>query len=279
MSIEGKFLWIWELDRYNDANINTIIQKANEIGIDGFILKTHDGSSFWYQSHAIPEIKNAGLKCGAWGYCYGKNVAGEIDAIKKTASFKPDFYVLDIETEFEAQNMGAVAEQLLLGINNTGIPIGYTSFAIPSYHTVPYNILSKYCSFTMPQIYWVEMNRQLKSVFDTSISEYKAFNLPVYPVGQITKDVPAEEIVEFSNLCRSIKTPAISYWDLQEAGDAQLKAIKESNDIEFNDAVKTLQNNGIVKSPDYWIQNSKQGKTVNGQYVRTLILRMAQKLK
>lgn len=45
------------------------------------------------------------------------------------------------------------------------------------------------------------------------------------------------------------------------------------------EAIKVLQANGIMNSPDYWIQNARPGKQANGEYVGLLIQNMAKKLR
>lgn len=278
MSIHDKYIWIWKLNASSDGDISTLVQKAKDLGISGYILKTHDGSSFWQQASAITEFKSAGLKCGSWGYCYGSDVSGEVDAIKKTLSLNPDFYVLDVESEFEQSNMDKTAEQLLSQIKGTGIPLGYSSFAIPSYHSVPFAVFSKYCSFTMPQVYWAEMGWPVDTAFKTSYQQYSQYNIPVYPIGQITSDVSAQDLQEFEKLCSENNTAAVSYWNYQAAGVAQFQVIKDSSYMSLTQAVQILQNNGIISSPDYWLQNAAAGGIVKGEYAQTIINKTAQKL-
>jgi hypothetical protein len=279
MLLGGRYVWIWELSRSEKGDVNRLIQQAHDLGLEGYIIKTHDGSSFWQQAYAVQEMKNAGISCGAWGYCYGKNVAGEISAIEKTAALNPDFYVMDVEAEFEPSGMRNTAEQLLAGLKGLNIPLGYTSFAIPSLHTVPFDIFSKYCKFTMPQIYWALMGRDVTKAFDQSVTEYKKYGIPIVPIGQITSDVPSQDIVEFNSLCSADNITTVTYWDYQEAGSTQFDAIKQTTgSMSLQDAVTILVRNGIIKSPDYWTENAVNGKSVNGSYASILIIRAAEKL-
>lgn len=277
--MDGRYVWIWELSRSEKGNVDTLVQKAHELGLKGYILKAHDGSAFWQQAYALQELKSAGISCGAWGYCYGRNVSGEIAAIKKVAALDPDFYVMDVEAEFEPSAMRNTAEKILTGIKDINIPLGYTSFAIPSLHTVPFDIFSEHCKFTMPQIYWALMRWDVMKAYNTSMTQYAAFGLPAYPIGQITSDVAAREIQEFNNLCSSDNIPVISYWDYQEAGSAQKEAIKQQTaGMTLDEAVTILTRNGIILSPDYWTANALKGMSVNGGYAGMLIIRMAEKL-
>ena len=273
MLLNGNYIWIWELSKSENGDSKKLIQKAKDLGIDGYILNTHDGSVFLQQASTVQAFKDAGLSCGAWGYCYGKNVSGEISAIRKTAALNPDFYVMDIESEFEAQGMDRIAEQMLTATQDIAIPIGYTSFAIPSYHWVPFDILSKYCKFTMPQIYWAEMKWDVSKAFQMSVSEYGSYGLPVYPIGQITSDIAAQDILLFNSLCTAKGLPSVSYWDYQEASTTQLDILKQINqNMTLEAAVKILMSKGIITSPDYWNQNAVEGKYVNGAYAATLML-------
>lgn len=275
----GRYVWIWELNRSEKGDIDKLVQQAHDLKLSGYILKTHDGSSFWQQALAVQEFKNAGISCGAWGYCYGKNVSGEINAIKKTAALNPDFYVMDVEAEFEHAGMRNTAEQMLAELHDIGIPLGYTSFAIPSLHTVPFDIFSKHCSFTMPQIYWALMGWDVMKAFNRSVTEYGKYGIPIFPIGQLTSDVAARDIQEFNSLCVSENITSASYWDYQEATNVQFDAIKQVDSImTLNDAVTILLRNGIISSPEYWNSNAVNGKTVNGGFAGILIVRMAQKL-
>ena len=48
---------------------------------------------------------------------------------------------------------------------------------------------------------------------------------------------------------------------------------------EFEAALKKLVSNGIIVSPEMWRADSVKGKTIPGEHARTLILKMAKKLK
>ena len=41
-------------------------------------------------------------------------------------------------------------------------------------------------------------------------------------------------------------------------------------------ALEVLVRNGILKSPEYWLENTQAGKTVKGEYAGLLIKRMAE---
>ena len=44
---------------------------------------------------------------------------------------------------------------------------------------------------------------------------------------------------------------------------------------DINEAIKTLEEKGVINSPDYWRQNAVKGKTVSGEYAAILIKKVA----
>jgi peptidoglycan L-alanyl-D-glutamate endopeptidase CwlK len=49
--------------------------------------------------------------------------------------------------------------------------------------------------------------------------------------------------------------------------------------LTFEEAIKVLQDNGIISSPDYWLENAVIGETVKGEYAGSLIIKIANKLR
>lgn len=240
-----KYIWIWQLGQCEAGVISKLIDRAKELGLTGYIIKTHDGSSVWWQINSIKQFKAAGLKIGAWGYCYGRNLEGEIEAVRKSFEAGADFYVADVESEYENSNMRETAERFMMTIHSFG-KIGYTSYAIPDYHSaLPFDIFSKYSQFAMPQIYWAEMGWDVLKAFRTSLDQYKRYNIPVYPIGQIYGRAKPSDIQEFDRLCRVEGIEVVSYWDYQHASKDQLNAIKGGVFVlkrgDRGEAVKVLQ--------------------------------------
>lgn len=49
----------------------------------------------------------------------------------------------------------------------------------------------------------------------------------------------------------------------------------EENQNGLEGALEVLVRNGILKTPEYWLQNARKGQSVNGEYAGMLIERMA----
>jgi len=53
---------------------------------------------------------------------------------------------------------------------------------------------------------------------------------------------------------------------------------QEAADL-LRDAVEVLAREGIIMSPEYWQANAVTGRFIKGEFVASLVLRMAERLK
>jgi N-acetylmuramoyl-L-alanine amidase len=65
---------------------------------------------------------------------------------------------------------------------------------------------------------------------------------------------------------------AVSGAILSQLGLAYIEESKNG----LEGALEVLVRNGILKSPEYWLQNARKGQSVNGEYAGMLIERMAE---
>lgn len=235
---DGNWLWIWQVSAIGDKNY--IKNKAKDMGLSGVLVKAHDGdlssevSKRYMQQfkEIIGPLKEVGLGVAAWGYLYGNNPLGEVDAASEAIKAGADWYVMDVEAEFEPSHRPAKenekkAKQFCEGLNKKypNIPKGFTSFAIPEYHPLPYHIFAEYVDVMMPQIYWHTIGWDLQFTFEKSFNQWKEFGLPVAPVGQSYGGFPPEEMGKFADLALKKGCTGISWWDWQHATVAQLQTI------------------------------------------------------
>jgi N-acetylmuramoyl-L-alanine amidase len=78
------------------------------------------------------------------------------------------------------------------------------------------------------------------------------------------KDCP--RILRAGNLWSEFLASVGSYYNVEEAGALE-------------SAVVLLVKEGVVRSPDYWLENAKPGKQVQGEFAAALIINMANRLK
>lgn len=246
-------MWIWQLSQCEGGNVSSIIAQARKAGIGALIVKAHDGTSWWSQFSAslINVVHNAGMKAGAWGYCYGRDPAVEVRQALTVLELGADFYVADVETEFDRGAMWNAADQLMSAIKAgaKGKPVGYTSFALPQYHPgFPFSVFSKHADFTMPQVYWGDLGLAPATAVQTSLAYYRKFGVPIVPIGQSYGMVTPSQIQTFINACAGL--PGVSFWDYQHCTTAMWEAViggqvKEVTNVltvgSTGEAVKILQ--------------------------------------
>lgn len=97
-------------------------------------------------------------------------------------------------------------------------------------------------------------------------------DLTIYLMGKHL--IPVSRVVRHYDASRKICPKTMSadnwarWWEFK-------KALVETTDEELKEAIWVLQQNGLIDSPDYWLQNAQGGKTVKGEYAAILIKRMA----
>jgi len=235
---DGNWLWIWQASAI--GNVNYIRDKAKEMGLDGVLVKAHDGDLSTGPSRTymkqfkeiITPFKDAGLRVAAWGYLYGYNPQGEADAAVEAIRAGADWYVIDAEIEFEPSHRPEKenikkAKEFCAALNEKypDIPKGFTSFAIPQYHPLPYHIFAEYVDVMMPQVYWHAIGWGVDETFEKSYNQWEEFGLPVSPVGQAYGGSPLQEMERFTDLAVNKGCAGISWWDWQHATKEQLEVI------------------------------------------------------
>ncbi|OPG15710.1 S-layer homology domain-containing protein [Ferroacidibacillus organovorans] len=224
----GKHMWIWEVASTLSGDVQSIISLGQRLGIDGFLVKSHDGTTVLSQfSKVVKPLQQAGFMVGAWGFVYGSQPTAEAQAAQQGIDAGADWYVIDAETAYDGKAPEATVFGHALRTKNPHLVIGYAPFAFPSLHPqFPYTAFSAFCDVCLPQIYWAEFGQTVTSAFDQSIAELKPLGHPIAPIGQSFAAATAAEIEQFAVLAHQALCPGISYYDLQSASSVQLQAIK-----------------------------------------------------
>ncbi len=220
-------MWIWEVDQTFSGNIQTIISQGKQLGLDGFIVKAHDGSTVWSQfGQVIAPLKAAGFTVAAWGYVYANDVSGESAAAQTVIDLGADWYILDAEQSFDNQSTAATDLCTAIRSRNPKLIMGYAPFAFPNDHpNFPYAEFSRSCNVCLPQIYWSDFGITPSAAVSQSFTELHSFGLPLAPIGQTYGSVTGTEIHEFAQSVSSLGGVGISFWDFQSANSKQLQAI------------------------------------------------------
>jgi len=227
-SLHGKYLWIWEVAQTACGNPTLIAELGKKLGMTGFIIKAHDGTTVWPQfAQVVGPLKKAGLAVIAWGYVYGVDPIAETRAAQVGIDAGADAYIIDAESGYEGKPEAARTLASALRLRNRKLTIGYAPFAFPSEHpTFPYAEFSTYCDVCLPQIYWADFVMPVLHATEKCYAELGHYGLPIAPIGQSYGASTQQEIEQFGVITRSKEATAISFWDAQSASSRQLQAIK-----------------------------------------------------
>lgn len=193
-------MWIWNLNTLISkyGSIDALISKLKAMNVKDVCIKYHEGSGpttndgtnfqSLFQNY-VSYFKNAGFVVGTWGYNYFNHVQEEANMIIAALN-ESDYYLFDPEVDVSGKSNQAEQICQLIRQAHPNAIIGYSSFPIVDLHQdIPYSVFDKYCDFASPQIYWGEMEWNINTAIDKTISDHKAYGLnkPIYPSIQTYK--------------------------------------------------------------------------------------------
>jgi hypothetical protein len=233
---DGTHLFIWQLEKTCNGDVNQMISTAKDLGITGVLIKFANGSLNGdaksqaymdkFKSYA-PAFKAAGFVVGGWIFQYLTDVQGEVDACSQAIEAGADWIVLDGEVELNGKNAQVTQFGQLFRAKYLNYPLGLSSFAIANYHPeVPFNEYAPFIDVMMPQIYWAEMGWDVAVAFNASIASFKQYGKPIAPSGQSYDKATVADMAKFVQLCKGAGLTHVSWWDWQEATVEQLNAVK-----------------------------------------------------
>lgn len=216
----GLSAYVWILS----PNVAALATSAKKYGVESLIVKSSDGPRWLGSLERCGPIKEAGLRLGAWAYCYPAPLAPQITLLERALEMA-DYLVLDVEIEFQNSKIGAgAAKELVAALAPHKDRLGFTSFASTRLHqSFPYREFANGCAFSMPQCYWAQEGVSVERAFSVGVDSYRALGLPVVPIGDCGKGAQPGDIEEFSRLASSL--PGCSWWEWYEADGAQMAAL------------------------------------------------------
>lgn len=282
----GKQMWIWELSECPVPS--SIVSQALQLGLTGLIVKAWDGvnSAGWlpqFQSVVGP-AHAAGLSVSAWGYSYGVDPSGEVDAMGNAVAAGADGLVIDAEAEYDVCAGTSMARELFAAVEASPLgaaPIAYTSFAFPDLHpNFPWPVFSAYCQVVMPQVYWCDLSMDPAAALTKDLSDLAGYGLPVEPVGQAYPPATSAQITQFGSAVVSAGLNGVSFWSWQHATSDMFTAIGRLEVTDLGNLITQDANGNLIKvgaTPAYATQAiaeaMQQGfisQTHNGNEIPTL---------
>lgn len=228
--MEGKWLFIWQINAIEGGDPIVIAAKALNNGYTGVCVKIIDGKSPINQDKLTALINACqfyGVKVAFWGYTYGVSVAYATQEAQATAAILIQYkashgivdYLIDAEVEYKATGSQAWAAAYMNTLRpaTPGIALGLCSFRFPVLHKeFPWLTFLDKCDFHAPQVYWEGSNNpasQLQQSYDELIALKP---LPVYPVGSAYCNggwcaTPAQ-VIAFADKAKEMGLPGINFW-------------------------------------------------------------------
>jgi N-acetylmuramoyl-L-alanine amidase len=90
-------------------------------------------------------------------------------------------------------------------------------------------------------------------------------------------DIPLDRVVRHYDASRKICPRSMSKNNWEGWWEFKGK-LSENTENELNKELKVLTKIGIINSPEYWLENAAEGKTVKGEYAAILIKRVVEYL-
>lgn len=236
MELKGKGLFVWQIQRCEDGDVEQIAMQAQDAGLSHLVIKVADGTFAYNYNHdkkidyvprLVQALRNRDISVWGWHYIYGQHPEMEAaQAIKRVNQFSLDGYVINAEAEFKFPGKAGSARifmgDLRQGLPNT--PIALSSYRFPSQHkNFPWPAFLDSVDFVMPQVYWMRAHHNAAAQLTRCVSEYKdlAPHLSIFPTGPAFKEwgwIPyAEELADFMNQAKKLQLNGVNFFAYDQA--------------------------------------------------------------
>ncbi len=252
----GKGVWTHRLEQCEGGDIDKMIKRAKENGLDYITLKVADGreyrnkTSFWgsnepakwtVQSPLVEAFHQAGIKVYAWGFNYLRHPEIEADRAIEALKLGADGYIFDVEEQ--SRYRATMAEKLSSKVRAwvdrhcpEKILVCSTYCRIDRQPGLPLDRFGKYCDLFMPQAYhqtfgwspeqtinqmclvWMRQERAWSKAGKSDSIK------PIIPTGQAHVSIPAIEITQFANAAQGYA--GVNFWLWDTMGQKQWHAVR-----------------------------------------------------
>ncbi len=234
-AFEGDGMWIWQLEKVEGGNVQGIIARAKQFGIETVFVKAGDTTKYWDQFNAelINPLKAAGIKVCAWQYVEGGDPEGEAGVAARAIGAGADCFVIDAEIEYERGDdrytRADTYMKALRGAVGADYPIGLTGFPYVDVHgAFPYSAFlgPGGAQVNMPQAYWRDIDDTVDETWTRTMEWNRPYGRTIAPIGMTYKppsgdQAPPEELTRFRQLAKASGVKGISYWSWQHTEDPE----------------------------------------------------------
>ncbi|HEY1774758.1 MAG TPA: peptidoglycan-binding domain-containing protein [Solirubrobacteraceae bacterium] len=227
-ALEGRAVWIWDLQRSAGGSPAAIAAQARASGIRAVFIKAADGASRLAQFNAatVAALRDDGLYVCAWQYVYGRHPALEAAAGLAAVRDGAQCLIIDAEAEYEGRYWAA---QTFLADLRSGLgyeyPLALASFPYVALHPAfPYSVFlgPGGAQFDLPQMYWQSIGASIDSVFAKTFVYNRIYGRTIIPVGEMYDAPTPSAVLRFRDLTVAYGAPGVSWWDWAWASHTDL---------------------------------------------------------
>jgi hypothetical protein len=232
-AFRGNGMWIWQLDKSDGGNVDTIAARAAAASVSTVFVKAGDGTTPWDQFSPllIGALHQHGLKACAWQFVYGNSPAGEASVAAAAIAAGADCFVIDAESSYEGKY--AAAQTYMNAVRaaaGPSFPIGLTSFPYVDYHAnLPYSVFlgAGGAQVNLPQVYWKDIGGSVDAVSAHTLAQNRIYKAPIAPLGQTYDNPPATDLRRFRQLWAAYGAQGLSWWSWQATDAAHWTTLAE----------------------------------------------------
>ncbi len=225
---DGTYAWIYDLGLSDAGNLEQITGQLRSHGARGAVVKFYDGGTLWTHlagltpAQIVAGFHQRGLACISFSYLYDANRDAELSgAISAISTAKPDGYVFDVETEYQAIPTAAADATVfmrgLLAAIPAGFPLGLSTLPVISQHVgLPYaqfltapGLAAGQMAY-LPQVYWTQAQTTPGQLLQRTFQEQLAAGfsgIPTFPGYEDTTLGPLQPSAsEFADFLTKAKT-------------------------------------------------------------------------
>lgn len=233
-SFAGHGMWIWELPRTEQGDVQRIAQRARAANFQTVFIKGADGTNVWKQftPAVVQALKAAELRVCAWQFVYGAKPEAEAQAALTAISRGADCFVIDAEGQYEGKYAAAqrYVQALRAGVG-ADYPLALTSFPYTDYHPgLPYSVFlgPGAAQVNAPQVYWKDIGGTVDAVSARTFVHNRVYGAPVAPLGQTYQNPTGAELQRFRQVWSSYGVGGLSWWDWQESSDSTFATLAQA---------------------------------------------------
>ena len=230
----GRGMWIWLLSSTDRGNLPSIVAQAKLYGIRTLMIKSSDGATPWSQfsRSLVAALHASGLRVCAWQFVYGNNPTAEARVGAAAAKDGADCLLIDAESQYEGKYVQAQTYiHKLRSLIGQRFPVALAGFPYVDFHPAfPYSVFlgPAGAQYNAPQMYWKDIGTSVDAVFAHTYAYNRLYGRPIFPLGQVYNNPPAQQIRRFRMVSRAYGSPGVSWWDWQEAPLGAWRAVSQS---------------------------------------------------